>query len=273
MLVVAILATRNEERFIEACLENLFKQEIEVYMLDNGSTDKTVKIAQRYLGRGLIGIEAVPDVGVSCIRERLERKERLAATLNADWFMHVDADEIHLPPRSDKTLKQAVQEVEAQGYNAVNFFEFTFIPIQEAPDHDHPDFQKTMRWYYPFLPSFFHRLNAWKRQPGPVQLAWSGGHKVRFPGLRMCPEPFPMRHYLFLSIPHAIRKWVNRRYDPAELELGMHRWRAKLKPEMLKLLTKEKLRTYVSDDQLDSSRPWTKSYLELLVTEHERRVS
>lgn len=267
-----MLETRDEERYIAACLENLFKQEIEVYLLDSGSTDQTVAIAERYLDRGLIRIEAVPDEGVFSLRAQLERKEKLAASLHADWFLHVDADEIHLPPRSRETLKQSLQEAEAQGCNAVNFFEFTFIPTQESPDHDHPDFQQSMRWYYPFLPSYPHRLNAWKKQPGPVELAWSAGHQVRFPGLRMYPVSFPMRHYLFLSIPHAIRKWANKRLDAAEVECGWHAWRAKLRPEMLRLPAQAELRTYVSDDQLDYSRPWTEHYLKQLVAAYEARM-
>lgn len=35
----------------------------------------------------------------------------------------------------------------------------------------------------------------------------------------MWPEPFPMKHYLFLSRAHAIEKYVERGYDP-------RRWRA-----------------------------------------------
>jgi glycosyltransferase involved in cell wall biosynthesis len=261
MRIIAVLATYNEERFIAGCLEHLLRQGVEVYLCDNESTDQTVAIAERYLGHGLIGIETLPRAGMYSWRPILERKERLAATLEADWFMHVDADEIHLSPRSDLTLVQAFAAVEAQGYNAVNFLEFTFIPTQEAPDHDHPNFQKTMRWYYPFLPTFPHRLNAWKRQPGPVELAWSGGHRVRFPGLRLYLESFRMRHYLFLSLPHAIRKFVDRTYDPAEVEGGWHGWRAKLRPEMIRLPTQAALRTYLSDDQLDPSHPRTEHYL------------
>jgi glycosyltransferase involved in cell wall biosynthesis len=264
MQILAILATYNEERFIGACLENLFRQGIEVYLCDNESTDQTVPIAESYRGRGLIGIETIPRAGIYSWRPILERKEQLASTLEADWFMHVDADEVHLPLRSDRTLAQALAEVEAQGYNAVNFNEFTFIPTRESPDHDHPNFQETMRWYYPFLPAFPHRLNAWKRQPVPVALAWSGGHQVRFPGLRIYPQSFPMRHYLFLSVPHAIHKFVDRRYDPAEVETGWHGWRAKLKPEMIKLPSQTELRPYLSDDELDPSNPRTVHYLEEL---------
>jgi len=261
MRVIAILATYNEERFIAGCLEHLFRQGVEAYLIDNCSTDQTIGIASQYLDQGLVGIETFPRAGVFSWRPILERKEQLAATLDADWFLQVDPDEIRLPPRSDLALAQALAQVDSQGYNAVNFLEFTFIPTQEAPDHDHPNFQLTMRWYYPFLPTFPHRLNAWKRQPGPVELTWSGGHQVRFPGLRMSPESFRMRHYLFLSVPHAIRKYVERRYNPREMETGWHHSRVKLRSEMIKLPTQAELRPYLSDDQLDTSNPRPQHYL------------
>jgi len=254
--VVAILATYNEERFITSCLEHLFDQGVEVYLIDNCSTDRTVEIAERYLGRGLIDVETFPrSEGVYKWQSILERKEQLATMLEADWFMHVDADEIRLPSRSDRTLAQAFAEVEARGYNAVNFLEFTFVPTREAPDHEHPYFLQTMRWYYPFLRSFPHRLNAWKRQPERVELAWSGGHKVSFPGLHMYPESFKMRHYLFLSVPHAIRKYVSKSYDAVEVQKGWHGWRAKLIPEKIELPSQKELRLYTSDDKLDPSNP------------------
>ena len=257
--VVAILATHNEERFIAGCLESLIGQGVEVYLIDNCSTDRTVEIAGRYLGRGLIDIETFPRAeGVYKWRSILERKEQLATTLEADWFMHVDADEVRLPPRSARTLAQTLAEVETQGYNAVNFLEFTFVPTREAPDHDHPRFWETMRWYYPFLRRFPHRLNAWKRQPERVELAPSGGHRVSFPGLRMYPESFKMRHYLFLSVPHAIGKYVGRSYDSAEVEKGWHGWRARLIAEKIELPSQKELRFYTSDDELDPSNPRTR---------------
>jgi hypothetical protein len=151
--------------------------------------------------------------------------------------------------------------VEAQGYNAVNFLEFVFLPTREAPDHDHPAFQRTMRWYYPFLPAPAHRVTAWKRQPAPVELAWSGGHQVRFPGLRLYPEPFPMRHYLFLSVPHAVRKYVEQRYDPLEVQAGWHRARARLRADMIRLPPQAELRLYRPGEALDPSHPRARHYL------------
>lgn len=258
MRVVAILATYNEERFVASCLENLFRQGIEAYLIDNESTDQTVAIATRYLGRGLLGVENFPRDGVYRWSSILRRKEQLAATIEADWFMHVDADEIYPSPRPGTTLAEILAEVDGQGYNAVNFVPCTFIPTIEAPEHDHPQFLETMRWYYPFVPAFPHLIRAWKRQPVPVELAWSGGHLVNFPGRRLYPQALPMRHYMFLSVPHAHRKYTLKQYDPAEVQKGWHNWRAKLRPEMIKLPSQAEMNRYLSDDQLDVSNPRTR---------------
>jgi len=254
--VVALLAAYNEERFVGGCIEHLASHGVETYLIDNESTDATVEIAERYRGRGLVGRETFPRDGAYRWRRLLRRKAELAATLDADWFVHVDADEIRLPPRPGVILAEALAEVDRAGYNAVNFLELAFVPTREDPDHDHARFRETMRWYYPYLPRFPDRLNAWKRQKGPVELASSGGHRVEFAGLRMYPDSFRMRHYLYLSVPHAIRKYVERTFDPQEVEAGLHRARAALRADDVELLPESELRSYVSDDELDVSEPW-----------------
>lgn len=269
MRVVALVASYNEERFIAGCIEHLISQGIDVYLVDNASTDSTVEIAERYLKNGLLKIEHLPRHGTFNWRSVLERKEYLASSVDADWFMHVDADEIRLPPRSGATLAQSLAEVDSDGFNAVNFLEFSFVPTLEHPDHDHPHFQKTMRSYYPFLPRFPHRLNAWKRQSEPVDLARSGGHKVAFPAMRMYPVSYPMRHYLFLSVPHALRKYSLRAYDVDEVAMGWHGWRANVSGERIKLPTEAVLRTYVSDDLLDPSDPRSQHYVVTSPTQAE----
>ncbi len=262
MRVVAVLATYNEELFIAGCLEHLFGQGVEVYLIDNCSTDTTLAIAERYRGRGLIDIETFPREGVYSWRRILERKEQIAGTLDADWLMHVDADEIHLAPPTARTLAEAFAEADRQGYNAVKFQEFTFIPTRESPDHEHTHFQQTMRFYYPFAPPFPHLRRAWKKQTAPVDLATSGGHEIRFPGLRSCPNLFRMRHYLFLSVSHAERKYVMKHYDAAEVESGWHTWRVQIQAAQIALPPGVELRPYRGDDLLDASDPRHRHYLE-----------
>ena len=256
MRCLAIIAAHNEERFLGACLEHLVAQGVEAYLIDNESTDRTVATAERFLGRGLVGIETLPRSDTFSLRAQLRCKERLALELDADWFIHQDVDEFRISRRR-RTLAEELAVADGRGFNAVNFLEFTFVPTRESADHDHERFRETMRWYYPFLPEFPHRLSAWKRQVEPVELAWSGGHRVRFPGLRMAPESLAMRHYLCLSPSHLERKYGRRRYDPEELAAGWHRWRVAQSPERVRFPSQGELRTYISDRRLDPSDPRT----------------
>ncbi len=256
MRIVAILATFNEARFVAGCIEHLAEQGVDVYVIDNESTDDTVAIAERYLGRGVIGIERLDRAGASDLQSRLARKEELSQTLDADWLMHVDADEFHVAAQPRRSLAQAFAQADDAGFNAVNFIEYTFVPTREEPDHDHPDFAKTMRFYYPYLPSFPHRLNAWKRQDERVDLGGSAGHRVRFPGLRMAPRQLVMRHHLFLSVDHAVEKYIlSGGFADAGVGRGWHDWRPQIRAELIELPSESELRRYVSDDLLDRSEP------------------
>jgi hypothetical protein len=195
----------------------------------------------------------------------LARKEQLAAAIDSDWFMHLDADEARVPPWPDRTLSEALADADTAGFNAVNFLEYTFLPTRENPDHDHPRYEETMLHYYPFAPRDPHKLAAWKRQDAPVDLCTHAGHQVLFPGRRRYPVDFVMRHYLFLSREHAIQKYVGRHHDPVALANGWHGWRARLqhdvvreRPELLELPSDAELRPYASDGDLDPSGPLTR---------------
>ena len=57
--ILAILSTRNEENYINYNLKYFIDQNIDVYLIDNSSTDRTCEIAKKYLGKGLVGIEKI----------------------------------------------------------------------------------------------------------------------------------------------------------------------------------------------------------------------
>lgn len=255
MRIVGILAAYNEELVIEACLRHHIDQGIELLLIDNGSTDGTVPIAQRYLGHGLIGIETLPRRGVVEWERVLQTKQTLAWTLDADWLMHLDADEMRLASTPGMTLSQAIRVVDEAGYNAVNFVEFTFVPTREAPDHAHVQFQDTMRWYYPYVKKSLHQVKLWKKQPTPVDLVSRGGHQVWFPNQFIYPIPFWMRHYQFLSIVHAAQKYGQRRHLVKELAKGWHGWREQLDPTTISLPSCAELNELATDGSLDFSRP------------------
>jgi glycosyltransferase involved in cell wall biosynthesis len=251
MRAIAIIATYNEERFIQGCLEHLFEQGIEVYLIDNQSTDATASIARQYLGSGLRGIEEFPRNGTYQWRQILRRKEELALELEADWFLHLDADETPLAPRPGQTLAEGLAEADENGFNVVQFLEFTFVPTRESPDHDHPDFRSTMRWYYPFAPNELHLIRGWKNRGAPVDLKGSGGHHAYFEGWNLCPDHFRLRHYLFLSHAQACAKYVGKTYDANEVREGWHGWRATITAEEIKLPSQSRLRMSLNGLDLD----------------------
>lgn len=266
MRVIALIAAYNERRFIATCIDHLHRQGVESYVIDNESTDGTAAIAGAFRGRGLAGLETLPRRGHYCWAELLRRKEELASELEADWFIHLDPDELRLPPAGASTLEGALAGVQQKGFNAVDFSEFVFVPTAESPDHDHGNFVETMRWYYPYAPRPACRVSAWRKQPERVDLVSSAGHGVRFPGLRVCPDLFPMRHYLFLSRAHAVEKY-NRTYAPDEIVRGWHGWRI-LKPGAAFPLPRQAdLREYTGDGALDPARPLRRHFLETVFTE------
>jgi hypothetical protein len=264
--VVAVLCVRNEERFIAHSLRHLTAQGLEIHLIDNGSTDRTVELARQFLGHGLRRIEHLPHDGIFRLPAILRRKEELAATLDADWIMHSDADEIALPPPGSLTLAEAIAAADEAGYNIINFIEHTFVPTLEAPDHDHADYQKTMRWYYPFAPRIPWQMRAWKKSSLPVSLASSGGHLPRFTGARLYPEFFRLKHYQFLSMAHASKKYGSRNHDPEALRAGLHGgpqgWRNRFCGTAFDLPSQAELRAFCGDDSLDSTCPWATHWIE-----------
>ena len=108
MRVVALLTVRNEELVLERCLRHLAGQGVDTCVIDHGSDDGTLSIAESYLGRGVFRIDRLPYTGVFRLEDQLRQKERLAAAIDAQWFIHLDADEIRQAPAPDQTLREAI---------------------------------------------------------------------------------------------------------------------------------------------------------------------
>jgi glycosyltransferase involved in cell wall biosynthesis len=83
--VSVIVLTHDEEKNIEACLQSVISWAGEVFVVDSGSTDRTVEIAQRFTTK----IVVHPFENYS--RQRNWAQDNLP--LAFDWVFHVDADE------------------------------------------------------------------------------------------------------------------------------------------------------------------------------------
>lgn len=257
MRVVALLAVRNEEYYLERCLMYLYEQGIETCLIDNGSTDRTLEIAKDYLYRGIFRIEHIPFTGIFEWVKILEHKCRLAQEIDADWFIHHDADEIREAPKPFANLLEGIKDADEKDYNAINSDEFVFTPTSTEEAYEGKDYLNEMKYYYYFRPDVLHRVNIWKKTGVNVDLASSGGHSVMFANRHIYPKNFILRHYILLSKGHAMEKYGKRNYDPKELAKGMNVKRARFNPENVKFPNKEDLKRVSGNGKWDLSDPWT----------------
>jgi len=230
--VVALISSFNEGDIISPVIAHLVENGIEVYLLDNHSTDDTVEQASRWLGRGLLDIEAFPpDVGrggdglnAFDWTAILRRKEVIATELGADWYMHHDADEIRESPWPGMTLRESIRWVDTLGYNCIDYRVFNFPPVDDGfRQGDDP--RTYFRLYGEGAEFDRLQLKTWKVTGSAVSLLPSGGHQASFEGRRVFPIPFLLRHYPIRGHTHGLKKvFAERRarFVQREREQGWH---------------------------------------------------
>jgi Glycosyl transferase family 2 len=210
--VVALMSAYNEGDIISPVLSHLIENGVEVYFLDNHSTDDTVEQASRWLGRGVIRIETFPAEAAASAEPPpfdwgaiLRRKEELANELEADWFIHYDADEIRESPWPGVSLADAIEWVDRLGYNCIDFRVVNFPPTDDGFRRG-LDPRTYFRYWEP--PGEFDevQIKAWKKGAAAISLAPFGGHQVKFRDRRVFPIRFLLRHYPIRSQEHGERK-------------------------------------------------------------------
>lgn len=233
MKIVALLAVRNEELMLAHCLEHLYQQGIETYLIDYHSSDRTLEIAKTFQNRGLLQIESQPFSGKFDLETMLQRKEQLAKKINADWFLNVDADQIRKAPAPYLTLKEAFQAVTQQGYNAIAFDEWVYIPRNDTESFETTDYVETMQYGYRYQPRENHRIDAWAATK-KINLQKDWGYRVRFKNQKIFPTPFQLHHYMALSRTHALAKYGSRIFTKnIIINSKWHRSRVTVNPKTL----------------------------------------
>jgi hypothetical protein len=224
--VVALISAYNEADVIEPVLEHLAVNGVWSYLIDDGSTDDTVARAERWLGRGLLGVERLKrEQGArTSWRALLARKRELACELGADWYIHHDADEIREAPWPGMSLRDAVRWVDRVGHNLIDFRVLNFAPVDDAFRAGMDPRTHFTRWDEPAEYDLMQR-KCWKAGAPDLDLA-EGGHDVRFTGRRIFPLRFLLRHYPIRGQAHGRRKVLEERkgrFVEDELAYGWHR--------------------------------------------------
>lgn len=253
--VVAVLAVRNEQYYIDRCLRHLSGQGIHACVIDNDSSDRTMEIVAAHKETTVIRCLQYPYPGYYDWEGLLKMKQQVAMEMEADWFVHLDADEIPVSPRHGELLVDAFRDVDRRGYDAVNFDEFVFIPEGTDEHWEGKDYVDGIKSYYFFEPSPIRAVRAWKNHGQCVDVASSGGHNVMFPGRKLNPESFVMRHYIALSRQYLADKYARRVFPAHELERGWHYNRVGLDAGHILRAMIPGLKTCMEDGNWDKSFP------------------
>lgn len=201
------MSSYNEADVLGESIDALIREGVDVYLLDNCSTDNSLETAERYRGKGLVGIEKIlfKENGKEVYNWAgiLRRKEEIAKELDHDWFIHVDADEVRLSPWHELTLKEAIRRVDSEGYNLINFKLFNFR-LHEAVADAGP--VESRLAHYSSAESFnAMQIKAWKACD-QVDLVSSGGHFARVVAPKVSPYRFILKHYPIRTLEQGVRK-------------------------------------------------------------------
>ena len=105
-LLSVILIVHNEEAHLDACLASIGEIADEIIVLDDGSTDATVSIAQRH--RAQVSTRPFDDFG--------RQKQAALAMATGRWILSVDADERVTPTLARDIARVVRRDDAADGY-------------------------------------------------------------------------------------------------------------------------------------------------------------
>ena len=251
--VVAVLCVRNEAATLPHSLRHLVRSGIPFAIIDHESSDLTSDIVLSDEFRPwLVSFETLPYRGWFDLAEQLACKDALIRKIDANWVIHLDADEVLQSRASGEGLREAIARADGAGYNVINFEEFVFLPIDAEFDSGTLDFQP-MVFYYFFEPSPQRLMRAWKRSLA-LSGQESGGHRLSGDGIRIFPENMILRHYIFRDQQHAFDKYTTRVFSDSDLVRGWHFNRLNQPRERFKFPAPHELERLSSPNSVEFSR-------------------
>ncbi|MBB6024667.1 hypothetical protein HNR77_005802 [Paenibacillus sp. JGP012] len=223
--VLAILNVFNEEDIISETINHLLRQELDVKVIDNWSTDSTYEILKKISDSDeRVTVERYPEKSGMYYEweSLLKNTEKLSISLNYDWYVHYDADEIRESPWRGFNLCQAISFVDYCGFNAIDFTVLDFRPINNDTDSN---YEENLKFFeFGKRNGHFKQIKCWKKTD-VVNLSATGGHEAQFTNSRVFPIKFLTKHYPLRNTHQARKKIFTERINrisPNEKKMGWH---------------------------------------------------
>ena len=136
MKISACLIVKNEEKYLERCLNSIYKYVDEIIITDTGSTDKTLEIAKKYTDK-IYFYQWIDDFASA--------RNFCQSHANGDYILRIDADEYF----HEKDISRLLEEVNFS--NDIDTFDIIMNYIdQNTKNHkNYPCcvlFKKSLSW-------------------------------------------------------------------------------------------------------------------------------
>lgn len=107
MTLSVCLIVKDEQDFIENCLNSVRAVADEIILVDTGCSDQTIALAQRFEVK-VFPFEWINDFSVA--------RNKALKQASGDWILHLDADET-LDPDSAKKIGRLIADAESEAFN------------------------------------------------------------------------------------------------------------------------------------------------------------
>lgn len=207
MKLAMTLVLRDNADILEANLRYHLARGVDVILAtDNGSSDGTVEILERYRRRGVAEVwhEQPADFDQGAWVTRMAR--HAATEHGADWVINNDADELWWPKQG--TLKDVFARIPTR-YGRLVVWRTNFVA--RAEDGRHPFERMTLREVRSFNPRGGRIQPKTAHRASPEVTVSLGCHEASGPGLVTVPDADPIHifHYSFRSFEQFERRIRN----------------------------------------------------------------
>jgi len=248
--IVGTVSVFNEEDIVEEWIKHHLSQNLELVIIDSGSTDSSFEICKKFADNGKIKLFRIKEKSWWDLALDLRRQHDLALTDSPDWIIHMDADEFFESGVDGLTLKKAIEKVDEEGYNLIQFNRFEFFMTHENENLSGSIIEQNN--FYSFETDFIYR--AWKFYPG-IFVEPSGGHYPVFPSelkYRIYPKKMICRHYRFRNKKQAEKKLrlrTERTENSPDIKIGWHSHLKKIQRNDSLIVDCKKLTKYNEDNK------------------------
>ena len=165
--IVAMYRIKNEERWIEKSLKITSEICQEIVILDDGSTDDTLKICKKF--PSVVDIHSQTNLPFDETRDK-NILLKMAMKLNPDFLLSVDGDEIIMPG-----MKQILKEDLTVLHPKANVYQMQLLEVREKPNQIRINDSTTN--------GLFPTILRLKNQPSNLHF-----EEMKFPGNAHCPK-------------------------------------------------------------------------------------